>query len=150
MSEVERRDPWNPRFVMVTGASSGLGRATAAAVIAPVADAHRTLPLFEREIASAAVSVSGTLLGYFITEISPNNFPRLPIREDAHMLGYTDQANLDAAKHVLADLARVLAEEGRTPEILRLERTPGSLLGGNWAPCLLGARIRPAANEPYL
>jgi hypothetical protein len=153
MSEVKRRDPWNPKFVMVTGASSGLGRATAAAVIAPVADASRALPLFEREIASAAVSVSGTLRGYFVSEISPNNFPRLPIREDAHMLvfllGYMDQANLDAAKHVLADLARVLAEEGRPPEILRLEPTPRSLLGSNSAPCLLGARVRLAANEPY-
>jgi hypothetical protein len=118
-----------------------------AAVIAPVADADRGLELFERELAAAAVSGCGALLGYLVSETSPNNFPRLPIREDVHalvfLLGYPDQASLDAAKHALGDVARLLADEGRTPEILRLAPTPRSLLGGNSAPCAFGTRIRP-------
>jgi hypothetical protein len=57
-----------------------------AAVIAPVAEAERALELFEREIASAVVTAGDTLLGYFVSETSPNNFPRLPVREDVQVL----------------------------------------------------------------
>jgi hypothetical protein len=121
-----------------------------AAVIAPVTNDDRALTLFEREIAAAAIG-GGTLLGYFVSETSPNNFPRLPIREDVHvlvfLLGYPDQASLDATKPALADLACVLADEGRAHEILRLAPTPRSLLGGNGAPCTFGARIRLRAQE---
>jgi NIPSNAP len=122
-----------------------------AAVIAPVADGDHALQLFERELASAAVSGGGTLLGYFVSETSPNNFPRLPIREDVQvlvfLLGYPDLASLDAARHVRGDVARVLADEGQAPEILRLAPTPRSLLGGNSMPCPFGARFRPAARR---
>jgi hypothetical protein len=122
-----------------------------AAVIAPVADGDRALQLFERDLASAAVSGCGTLLGYLVSEISPNNFPRLPIREDVHvlvfLLGYPDLASLDAARHVRGDVARVLADEGQAAEILRLAPTPRSLLGGNSMPCPFGARFRPAARR---
>jgi hypothetical protein len=121
-----------------------------AAVIAPVAEADRALELFEREIASAAVTAGDTLLGYFVSETGPNNFPRLPIREDVQVLvflvGYSDEASLDAAKGVLGDLARVLTEEGEQPEVLRLAPTPRSLLGGNSAPCAFATRIRPSTS----
>jgi hypothetical protein len=111
-----------------------------AAVIAPVAEAERALELFEREIASAVVTAGDTLLGYFVSETSPNNFPRLPVREDVQVLvflvGYSDEASLDVAKGVLGDVARVLTEEGEPPEVLRLAPTPRSLLGGNSAQCV--------------
>jgi hypothetical protein len=114
------------------------------AVIAPVADADRALGSFEREIASAVISGGGTLLGYFLTESSPNNFPRLPIREGINVLvflvGYSDEADLDAANGVLEDLVRLLTEEGEAPEALRLVPTPRSLLGGNSAPCAFATR----------
>jgi NIPSNAP len=120
-------------------------------VIAPVAHADRALTLFEHEFAGAAFGGCSTLLTYLVSETSPNNFPRLPIREDAHVLvfvvGFPDQACLDAARPGLASLARVVADEGQTPEILRLAPTPRSLLGGNSAPCAFGARIRAAASE---
>jgi hypothetical protein len=90
-----------------------------AAVIAPVVEAERALELFEREIASAVVTAGDTLLGYFVSETRPNNFPRLPVREDVQVLvflvGYSDEASLDAAKGVLGDVARVLTEEGEPP-----------------------------------
>jgi NIPSNAP protein len=131
---VPSRDP-----VAEARASGGV-----ALVIAPVAEAGRALELFEREIASAAVRGGGVLLGYFLTEASPNNFPRLPIREDTNvfvfLVGYSDEAGLGAAKDILEDLARRLTEEGETSKALRLEPTRRSLLGGNSASCAFSTR----------
>jgi hypothetical protein len=116
-----------------------------AAVIAPVADPDRALELFEREIGPAAVSACGTLLGYYVSETCPNNFPRLPIRDDVSVMvfltGYSDRTSLDGTKLALGDISRTLAEKGQIPEILRLAPTRRSLLGGNSAPCAFGARI---------
>jgi hypothetical protein len=132
--EVPRRDP----------AAEAQASSPVAAVIVPVAEAARALELFEREIASTAVSGGNTVLGYFVSETSPNNFPRLPIREDVNVLvflvGYSDEAGLGAAKGVLEDLARVLTTEGETTEVLRLAPTPRSLLGGNSAACAFATR----------
>jgi hypothetical protein len=127
----------------VTEAKAG---GVVAAVLAPVADADRLLMQFERELAGVTVGGCGALLGYFISETSPNNFPRLPIRDDVHvlvfLLGYPDQARLDAAQHAVWGLACLVADEGQTAEILRLAPTPRSLLCGNSAPCAFGGRIR--------
>lgn len=131
---VPRRDP----------VAEAQANSPVAAVIVPVAEAARALELFEREIASTAVSGGNTVLGYFVSETSPNNFPRLPIHEDVNVLvflvGYSDEAGLGAAKGVLEDLARVLTTEGETTEVLRLAPTPRSLLGGNSAACAFATR----------
>lgn len=117
-----------------------------AAVITAVSNAADAIRSFERDAAVAALGGGGRLLGYFVTETSPNNFPPLPIREGVNVLvflvGYADRAGLDAARHALGGAARVVTERGATPEILRLEPTPRSLLGGNGAECDFAAGIR--------
>lgn len=127
-------------------AAEALATGVVAAVIIPVSDADDALGSFEREAAVAALGGGGRLLGYLVTETSANNFPRLPIREGVNVLvflvGYADRAGLDAARHVLEDAARVVTERGATPELLRLEPTPRSLLGGSGAECDFGAGIR--------
>lgn len=112
-----------------------------AAVIVPVSDTGRALELFEGRVAAAAVRHGGRLIGYFVTEPTTNNFPRLPVREDARVLvflvGYADQVGLDDALPLVAEEAHPLADDGQRPEILRLAPTRRSLLGGNSAPCAL-------------
>jgi hypothetical protein len=70
---------------------------------------------FERSTAA------GALLGYFLTEASPNNFPALPVREGERVFiwftGFPDQDAIDRA------LTSVRADH-----LLRLAPTVRSLL----------------------
>jgi hypothetical protein len=83
-----------------------------------------------------------SLLSYFVTEDSPNNYPRLPVREGEPVFvwfaGFSDQ---DAYKDHLIALRdkRVWRDEIETvlkkqllgkPEVLRLTPTPRSWLTG--------------------
>jgi hypothetical protein len=83
------------------------------------------------------------LLAYFVTEDSPNTFPRLPVREGEHVFvwfaGFQDQA---AYERHLAQLVKseIWSQEIskflkrrllRKPEILRLTPTPRSRLTGH-------------------
>lgn len=98
--------------------------------VVPVDDTGRARELFE-ELAVPALR-GRRLLGYLVSEESPNNFPRLPVREDARVLvflvGYATRGELSADEDLLMSLARDLASARQAPEILRLSPTPRSLL----------------------
>lgn len=69
------------------------------------------------------VAESGSILGYFVTEPSPNTFPALPVREGENVLvsvaGYADTPALERASR-------------RAPgKLLRLAPTSRSLLHGH-------------------
>jgi quinol monooxygenase YgiN len=53
---------------------------------APVTDAF--VHLFNDSIASFAGAAGAELLGSFMTERAPNNFPRLPVRESEHVFAW--------------------------------------------------------------
>ena len=97
---------------------------------------------FENTISPVLAETGGTLLAYFVTEDSPNTFPRLPVREGENVFvwfaGFPDQK---AYKHHLTKLRETefwKAEvetflknyiQGK-PEVLRLTPTPRSWLTG--------------------
>lgn len=97
---------------------------------------------FENTIHPLLMETEAPLLAYFVTEDSPNTFPRLSIREGEHVFvwfaGFQSQA---AYEHHLAELTRskLWSQEIskylthrliRKPEILRLTPTPRSRLTG--------------------
>ena len=97
---------------------------------------------FEHTLKAAVTGSGASILGYFVTESSANNFPALAIRENEHVLvwfmRFVDQAAYERHATVLSrsrrwrseisgELARRLKA---TPEVLRLSPTARSLLHG--------------------
>lgn len=97
---------------------------------------------FENTIQPALMEAGASVLGYFVTEDSPNTFPALPVREGENVFvwfgGYQDQ---DAHERHVTELARsklwkqeisksLKRRLKRKPEILRLTPTTRSRLTG--------------------
>ena len=97
---------------------------------------------FENTIKSTVIAAGASILAYFVTEDSPNTFPRLPVREGEHAFvwfaGFADQ---DVYRNHLGRLreSRLWNEEIETylknqlqakPEVLQLTPTPRSWLTG--------------------
>lgn len=94
---------------------------------------------FERRLRPELEKVGGHVLASFVSDSSPNNFPRLPVREGEHVFVWWSSFARDAAysahlatlaasatwQGVIRDLASRL--KGK-PEILRLRPTARSLL----------------------
>lgn len=121
----------SPRGVLV---------ATIYAFDAPVDDAF--VRFFEQKIAPAQRKAGANPIAYFRTEESPNNFPRLPVRENEHVFVWfalfddadacrRHAAALDASPNwrdwISVDLRHRLTSD---PQTLRLAPTPRSLLHG--------------------
>jgi quinol monooxygenase YgiN len=98
------------------------------------------LGFFEDVVCPALRDAGATLLGSFVTEPSPNNFPRLPLREDENVFvlftGFADLAAYHAHMTALGQNPRWRAEiapallrriHGR-PQVLRLAPTSRSQL----------------------
>jgi hypothetical protein len=97
-----------------------------------IADFSHTLaPMFEKN--------GATMLGRFVSEKSPNTFPRLPVREDANVFvwfaHFSDRAayaryNESLARDAVwkAQFAPLYKRLARTPEVLLLEPSARSLL----------------------
>jgi quinol monooxygenase YgiN len=65
------------------------------------------LDFFEGTVDPALKDAGASILGYFVTETSPNNFPALPVREDENVFvcisGFSDQAAYDSTWRLLLD-----------------------------------------------
>ena len=119
------------------GTWRGFVEATILHLEAP-ADQTGILSRFEREVAPVVATAAGVrLLGYFVTEPSVNNFPRLPVREGERVLvwfaGFADRPAFDRASRA-GGVARGPAERlpglKEAPRLLRLAPTARSLLTG--------------------
>jgi hypothetical protein len=113
-------------------APSGLVVATIYYLKASPADALRT---FEARMRPALEAKGIRPLAWFVPEIAPNNFPRLPVREGEQVLvwfaAFRDPADHAAHKAVLDEAAAPLAPMlAREPEVLRLKPTSRSLIRG--------------------
>lgn len=99
-------------------------------------------PYFENMIHPMLMETDALLLAYFVTEDSPNTYPRLPVREGEHVFvwfaGFQSQ---EAYKEHSAELTRSTLWNQeiskylkrrliRKPEVLRLSPTPRSRLTG--------------------
>ena len=93
---------------------------------------------FESKIAPAIAARGGAVLGYFLTEPSRNDFPRLPVREGERVLiwfvGFPEASALEEASESIESAvdASMLPVSGI--EQLVLVPTTRSLLSGRTAP----------------
>lgn len=97
---------------------------------------------FENTIRPVLSTAGASLLAYFVTEDSPNTFPRLPVREGEHVFvhfaGFRDEeayqhhlAELEESKIWKNEISKFLKKHLKgKPEILRLTPTPRSRLTG--------------------
>jgi hypothetical protein len=94
---------------------------------------------FETTIRPQLEAVGLPVLASFVTESSPNNFPRLPVREDEHVfVWFTRSAGQADYERQVAQLASSLEWKNvatalqrklmMPPEVLRLQPTARSLL----------------------
>ena len=98
---------------------------------------------FENIIQPALMDADISVLAYFITEESPNTYPKLPVREGEHVFvwfaGFSDQVayELHATMHEDSKIWRTEISKylkrrlKRKPEILKLSPTPRSRLTGS-------------------
>ena len=100
------------------------------------------IPYFENAIHPVLMETDALLLAYFVTEDSPNTFPRLPVREGENVVvwfaGFQDQdayerhlAQIAQSKPWSQEISKFLKRRLiRKPEVLRLSPTPRSRLTG--------------------
>jgi hypothetical protein len=102
-------------------------------------ESNGLVSFFESAIAPTLGSSGGTVLGYFLTERSPNNYPGLPIREDANVLAYF--TGFPQGRH-LEDRPAVEEAPGlaRPPEVIVLEPTSRALLRASSPACPIPTR----------
>ena len=86
---------------------------------------------FDKQVAPRLLARGVILSGVFVTELAPNTFTRLPVREREQLLVWIGTMDgppgprLDRRRHTLA---------GHVPAVLDLEPTSRSLLGGGARP----------------
>ena len=97
---------------------------------------------FENSIKPELIEADAQILAYFVTEDSPNTFPRLPVREGENVfVSFTGFHDPEAYKNHLAklresrlwtqDISKYLSKHLKgKPEVLRLTPTPRSWLTG--------------------
>jgi hypothetical protein len=98
---------------------------------------------FENKMRPALKETGATVLAHFITEDSPNTFPRLPVREGEHVFvwfaGFADEDTYKShlvrrreSEQWNGEIESFLKDrlQGK-PEVLRLTPTPRSWLTGN-------------------
>jgi hypothetical protein len=89
------------------------------------------LTFYEDTVLPAHQEAGGTLLGQFVTEYSQNNFPRLPIRENEHVLiEFRGFKNLDDYHEHLTTLCERTGRWWKEiyPELRRQLRMPPQIL----------------------
>jgi len=102
---------------------------------------------FETAVAPQIVRRGRTLLGYFVTESHPNNFPRLPVREGERVFVWFEAQRGEGADAgegassgaAMAELVAATPGLAAKPETLRLRPTARSLLNATSAPCVAAA-----------
>lgn len=121
-------------------AAKGLVVATIYYFAAPVGD--DIVDWFERELKSVFTDAGACIIGCFVTESSPNNFPRLPVREGEQVLvwfaRFQDQTAyehyvtaLAQSPHWRNEISETLARRLKgSPEVLKIAPTARSLLHG--------------------
>ena len=94
---------------------------------------------FESEVAPVVADDGGTVLGYFVTESSPNTYPALPVREGEHVLvsfvGLYEARDLSARRPFETLGHFETLGLARPPQVLLLAPTSRSALHGQSPPC---------------
>jgi hypothetical protein len=104
------------------GAKSGAGEPIFATIHhfdAPVSPDF--VSAFEQSMIHTSTKADAQILAYFVTEPAENDFPSLPVREGENVFVCFSTAEIGEID---------TGQASRTPEVLKLEPTPRSLLGG--------------------
>ena len=137
-SEFQFRNDRPPVGAKVTG--KGLILATTYYFDAPVTDDF--VGFFENQIKPPFTEAGASVLGYFVTEHTKNNFPRLPVREGENVFVWfssfrdvTEHADylaaLSRSERWRGEVSQKLAQwSKRKPEVLKLSPTERSQLRG--------------------
>jgi hypothetical protein len=93
------------------------------------------LEAFEKKVAPRLAAAGVEPFAVFVTEASPNNFPRLPVREGEPVLvwlaAFEDEAGYRSRKAGIDDATAVISDLCvDEPEVSRLKPTPRSLIRG--------------------
>jgi hypothetical protein len=121
---------------------SAVPRGIVLATIHHLADAVSAdfLAFFEESVKPVLAGAGASFLGFFATEQSPNNFPRLPLREGENVfVSFAGFADLEAYHQFMTCLGRTARWRSEIypslvrrlparPQILRLQPTSRSLL----------------------
>jgi hypothetical protein len=99
---------------------------------------------FEMAVLPQIARYGRTVLGYFVTESHPNNFPRLPVREGEQVFVWFDVVPREDAvegagasgEAAVAELVTATPGLAAKPKTLRLRPTLRSLLNGASRPCV--------------
>ncbi len=96
------------------------------------------LDSFEREVLPGFRSAGASMIGWFVTESSPNTFPALPVREGEHVMAFF---SLFGDRAAYEKYLGVLERSGGTPKALssRLKRPPETLRLSPTSRSLLGS-----------
>ena len=91
---------------------------------------------FEHQLRPALEHAGGRVLGYFVTDPTPNNFPKLPLREGEHDFVWFVEFETEARMNAAATDPAVQKATGEAagmlsgnPQLLRLRPTVRSVLG---------------------
>jgi hypothetical protein len=127
-----------------TGTASGVVVACVYNLGAP-ADAI-FVNFFEHQLAPPLIDSGASILGYFATEHSPNNFPALPVREGENVFvwfaGFAPRRSDAALIAELSSFGKSTDAPGliRAPQVLGLMPTARSVLTGSSPACSLNRR----------
>lgn len=122
-----------------TGARSGVVIACICNLGAPAEGSF--INFFERQLAPPFINSGASILGYFSTEHSPNNFPALPVREGENVFvwfaGFAPRRSGAAVIAELSNFGKSMDAPGliQAPQVLRLMPTARSLLTGSSLAC---------------
>ena len=124
----------------VNGNGAGLVVATIHALDSPASDGFAEY--FEHKLKPALIEAGVAVLAYFVTEMSVNDYPRLPVRERENVFtwfaGFPDRSGVDRAIPGHGAVERLIGGAPSLrwpPHVLRLIPTARSLLTGLSQPC---------------
>jgi NIPSNAP len=135
-----------------TGARPGVVIACIYNLGAPVEGSF--IDFFERHLAPPFINAGASILGYFATEHSPNNFPALPVREGEYVFvwfaGFPPRRSDEAVIAELSSFGKSMDAPGliQVPQVLRLMPTARSLLTGSSPACPAAYRTMSSSVRP--
>jgi hypothetical protein len=129
------------RRAIGAGAGEDRGLVVVTVYSLDAASANAFPAFFEQQLRPALARSGMVVAAAFETETSPNNFPRLPVREGEHVFvwiaRFTDRQRGDAVLQALTQSAQwreqitpELERRAKATQVLRLAATPRSLLRG--------------------
>ena len=126
----------------VNAARPSAGLVVAGICSLEIGEEQRFIDHFEDRLEPALERWGGVVLAYFLSDGNANNFPALPVRDDANVFvwvaGFADRTTAQQLRSGRGEFGLAVADApgmNAPPEVLRLDPTTRSLLTGTSPPC---------------